>query len=85
MERAKVSSKGQITIPQRIREKYKLKPGEYVTFEEKEDGVEIKRAAVRRLDEYNEIVENIRERIKHEGIERDIVEEAIRCVRQNQQ
>lgn len=38
MLNAKITSKGQITIPKNVREKLGLKTGESVTFEEK-DGV----------------------------------------------
>ncbi len=33
---AKVTSKGQITLPKRIRERLGVRPGEYVGFEEKD-------------------------------------------------
>ncbi len=38
MEQAKVTSKGQITIPKKIREKLNISPGDRINFVEEEDG-----------------------------------------------
>jgi len=46
MELAKITSKGQITIPKEIREKLNLKKGDKVLFIEKEDGVLITNASM---------------------------------------
>jgi len=39
MEKAKVSPKGQIVIPKRMRDKFEIKEGEEVVLEELEEGV----------------------------------------------
>ncbi|MEW5745984.1 MAG: AbrB/MazE/SpoVT family DNA-binding domain-containing protein [Nitrospirota bacterium] len=44
---AKVTSKGQITIPKRVREKLGVHPGEDVGFEEKDGVVVIKKAVTK--------------------------------------
>ena len=54
MDTAKVMSKGQVTIPKRIRELLNLENGDYVTFVVNKDKVEIKNSKVF-------IEENIRE------------------------
>lgn len=41
MDTAKVMSKGQVTIPKRIREILNLKKGDYITFVVNKDKVEI--------------------------------------------
>ena len=41
---AKVTSKGQITLPKMVRQKLGVEPGEAVAFIEKEDKIFIKRA-----------------------------------------
>ena len=41
---AKVTSKGQVTIPKRVREKLGVQPGEGVGFEEKDGIIFIKKA-----------------------------------------
>ena len=54
MDTAKVMSKGQVTIPKRIREFLNLENGDYVTFVVNKDKVEIQNSKVF-------IEENIRE------------------------
>ena len=46
MDTAKVMSKGQVTIPKRIRELLNLENGDYVTFVVNRDGVEIQNSNV---------------------------------------
>ena len=46
----KITSKGQVTIPQRLRERYGLFPESEVSFEPLEDGVLIRPAASREAD-----------------------------------
>lgn len=43
MTTAKVTSKGQITIPKRVREQLGLKPGDEVEFLEEEAGIRIRK------------------------------------------
>lgn len=38
MPKAKITSKGQVTIPKKIREKMNLHPGDQILFEETEQG-----------------------------------------------
>ena len=54
MDTAKVMSKGQVTIPKRIRDLLNLENGDYVTFVVNKDKVEIQNSKVF-------IEENIRE------------------------
>jgi antitoxin PrlF len=44
---AKVTSKGQVTIPKRVREKLGVQPGEDVGFEEKDGVIFIKKAVTK--------------------------------------
>ena len=46
MDTAKVMSKGQVTIPKRIRELLNLQNGDYVTFVVNKDKVEIQNSKV---------------------------------------
>ena len=46
MELAKITSKGQVTIPKEIREKLKLKKGDKVLFIEGKDGILITNASM---------------------------------------
>jgi AbrB family looped-hinge helix DNA binding protein len=42
---AKVTSKGQITVPIAIRKSLGVKPGDHIRFEQKEDGIRLVRDA----------------------------------------
>jgi len=37
----KISSKGQLVIPKELREKYEIRPGATVVFQEEEEGIKI--------------------------------------------
>jgi AbrB family looped-hinge helix DNA binding protein len=62
----RISSKGQITIPQNIREKAGLLPHTEVEFVAKEDGVKIVKARTpRRADRGAIVLERLRKSAKH--------------------
>ena len=42
-ETTRITRKGQTTIPQDLREKYGLEPGDEVVWEEREDGLVVKK------------------------------------------
>lgn len=44
---AKITSKGQVTIPKKVREKLGVNPGEDISFEEKGDLILIRKALTR--------------------------------------
>ena len=44
---AKITSKGQVTIPKKVREKLGVQPGEEVSFDEKEGVVFIRKAVTK--------------------------------------
>jgi antitoxin PrlF len=44
---AKVTSKGQVTIPKKVRERLGVQPGEHVGFEDKDGAVYIKKAVTK--------------------------------------
>lgn len=46
--RGKVTDRGQVTIPKRIRERLGIRPGEFLEFEEAEGGQIVARKAVDR-------------------------------------
>lgn len=63
MELAKVTSKGQITIPKSIREKLKVKEGSKIIFINKGDEIIIKNAAMTALEEMQDAFEGEAERL----------------------
>lgn len=72
MELAKVTSKGQITIPKEIREILKLKEGSKILFFKKGDEVVIKNAAMIALEKIQKEFEGEAERLGLET-EEDVV------------
>ena len=84
----RIQKKGQVTIPQRIRKKLNLEPGDLVVFVETESGVMVKPASVvvadERRDEVKAIVKSIRERFEEYSADEveSLVNEAIREVRE---
>jgi AbrB family looped-hinge helix DNA binding protein len=58
----RVQEKGQVTIPSALRQKWGLKPGDLVGFEETERGILITRQEVVALDALDKIGEMLRER-----------------------
>jgi AbrB family looped-hinge helix DNA binding protein len=63
---AKISSKGQVTIPAVIRKKLNLKQGDRIFFIESEDGIVIKKSTA--LDEFLEFQKAFSENAKEAGI-----------------
>lgn len=49
-DRRKVSSRGRVTIPKRIRQRRGIEPGDVLEFDERGDGVLIARKVPTRLD-----------------------------------
>jgi len=80
MEQAKVTSKGQITIPKKIREKLNINPGDKVIFSENEKGelvIETKKKSILRLagilhrpDQKKITIEEMNEAVKEAAVEK---------------
>jgi AbrB family looped-hinge helix DNA binding protein len=74
-----VSSKGQIVVPKRLREKMRLEAGDYVAFEELPDGTLL--LGKQGENPLDEIVSGLRRAAKEMNFTRKDLEEAIREVR----
>ena len=72
MEMAKLSSKGQITLPKEIREKLCLKEGDKVMFIEKEGEIIMLKSAENVINEMREAMKGEAERLGLESID-DVV------------
>jgi AbrB family looped-hinge helix DNA binding protein len=59
----KITTKGQVTIPQRLRERYGLLPGTEVTFEDADGGVQLKKKDSR-MSRGRALVEHMRGRAR---------------------
>jgi AbrB family looped-hinge helix DNA binding protein len=78
---AKITSKGQITIPQEFRNMYDFAEGTYVVCEATEDYLVIRKAAINATRDFDEFAEPIRRRFQQEGIQPNDIEEAIQWAR----
>jgi AbrB family looped-hinge helix DNA binding protein len=79
---AKVTSKGQITIPKALRETIGLQDGDYVLLYPQGEGVRFERAALSPAARFEALAVRTEARFAAEGITAKDVEEAIRWARQ---
>ena len=63
MELAKLTSKGQLTVPVAIRKKLKLKEGDKVVFLSDDDGIRIVNASVMALERAQKAFEGVAEQL----------------------
>ena len=78
---AKITSKGQITIPKAVRETMGLEEGDYVVFEPENDRIILRPAALGPNEDFESLAERIAERFERYGISRSDVADAIRWAR----
>ncbi len=79
---AKVTSKGQVTIPKPVRDELGLKEGDYLVLEPKGEYMVGTKALVAPTDDFEDLARRIAERFSEKGISRGDVEDAIRWARQ---
>ena len=78
---AKITSKGQITIPKAVRETMGLEEGDYVVFEPEDDRIILRPAALGPNEDFEGLADRIAERFERYGISRSDVADAIRWAR----
>jgi AbrB family looped-hinge helix DNA binding protein len=77
----KMSSKGQVVIPENIRRRLGLKPGsEFVVVGEK-DSVILKVISQPNMDEFDELIMEARRQARRVGLKRSNIEETVKKVR----
>lgn len=76
---ARITTKGQVTVPLELRKELKVKEGDYILFEKKGSRVEIKKMVP--PNDFEDFARPIRERFQREGITPDDVEAAINWAR----
>ncbi|MCG8403499.1 MAG: AbrB/MazE/SpoVT family DNA-binding domain-containing protein [Firmicutes bacterium] len=76
---ARVTTKGQVTVPLELRKSMNIKEGDYILFEKKGSRLEIKKMIP--SNNFDDFARPIRERFKKEGITINDVEEAIKWAR----
>jgi antitoxin PrlF len=79
---AKLTSKGQVTIPKQVRDRLALSPGDYLVFEVNGDRLEVTKAPVTPTEDFGTLADRIAARFEERGITRDDVAEAIRWARE---
>lgn len=79
---AKVTSKGQVTIPKPIRELMELQEGDYLVMECDDDRLIVRKAAVSPTEDFDRLAERVARRFRDRGISKREVEEAIRAARE---
>ncbi len=76
---ARVTTKGQVTVPLELRKSLNIKEGDYIIFEKKGSRVEIKKMIP--ANDFDDFARPIRERFQKEGITPQDVEKAIKWAR----
>ena len=77
----KMSSKGQIVIPENIRKKLKLKAGSRFVVVGEKDVVILKSISPPSLDEFDSLIAKARKQGKQAGIKKSDIEDAVKKVR----
>ncbi len=77
----RLSSKGQVVIPEEIREKLGLKTGSQFIVLGDEDVVILKSISPPKIEEFNEIVNAVRKEAKKAGLKKKDIAEIIKQVR----
>lgn len=78
---ARITSKGQITIPKTIRDKIKAKKGDYLIFQVKGSKVEIEKASLSQTEEFEVLAEKLEKKFKEKGITKEDIQEAVKWAR----
>lgn len=77
----KMSSKGQVVIPEAIRKRLGLEPGDQFVVVAGEDAVILKTIAVPTMDEFDELLGKARKQARRAGLERSDLADALAAVR----
>jgi AbrB family looped-hinge helix DNA binding protein len=80
---ARITTKGQVTVPLELRKYLKVQEGDYILFEKKGAKVEIKKMVP--PNDFEEFARPIRERFQKGGITLEDVEEAVNWARGNKE
>lgn len=77
----KMSSKGQVVIPEEIRKRLKLKKGSQFVVVSEKDVVILKAISPPSLDEFDALIADARKKAKEVGMKRSDIEAAVSDVR----
>ena len=77
----KMSSKGQVVIPEAIRKKLNLKPGARFVVVGEKDALILKTITAPNMDHFDDLVSEARRQARRAGLKRRDITEAVRAVR----
>lgn len=77
----KLSSKGQVVIPEEVRKKLHLKEGDQFVVIGKGDAVILKTISPPSLDEFNDLLKEAQVQAKKAGMKKEDIKKAIKRVR----
>jgi len=77
----KMSSKGQVVIPENIRKRLKLKTGSRFVVVGKNDVIILKTIEPPSMQEFNGLIKEVRQKAKKAGLKRSDISEAVSQVR----
>ena len=77
----RLSSKGQVVIPEEIRKRLKLKPGDHFVVTGDKDVVILKTLTAPRMEDFDELIAETRRQAKAAGLKRSDITAAITRVR----
>lgn len=78
----RITSKGQVTIPKEIRERYGFSEGDYLILEPRGEDLVVRRGRIVSEDEdFEALVDRVTERFEEREISRADVREAVRWAR----
>lgn len=77
----KMSSKGQVVIPENIRKQLNLKPGAQFVVVGKKDVVILKNISLPDLTEFDELIAEARKKAKNAGLKKSDIKDALKKAR----
>ncbi|MGV8120123.1 MAG: AbrB/MazE/SpoVT family DNA-binding domain-containing protein [Candidatus Xenobiia bacterium LiM19] len=80
---ARVTSKGQITLPARIRKKIKAGKGDYILFRIRDDKVEIEKVDLSWEERFNSLAKAVEERFQKNRVTMEDIEEAVKWAKES--
>jgi antitoxin PrlF len=80
---ARMTSKGQVTLPKAIRDKMKVGKGDYLLFRVKGKRVELEKVDLSWEERFSKLAQTVEERFKKRGVTKKDIEEAIEWARKS--
>ncbi len=79
---AKLTSKGQVTVPKQVRDKFSLNTGDYLVFELTDDRIIVTKSPLQPTEDFDALADRIAQRLRDRGVTRRDVADAIRWARE---